>query len=111
MENTQTFNHNLATVGNSMLLVWWGIVMLIDPLTIGMGAIGTGLLLLAVNGVRRLKGIPTKGSTTTLGVIALAWGLLDSVFNPRFEISFALLLIVIGLVSFSSVWTHSQVEA
>ena len=110
MENTQTFNHHLATVGNSLLLVWWGIVMLIHPLTIGMGAVGSGLIMLGVNGIRKLKGVPTKGSTTTLGVIALAWGLVDSVFNPRFEVSFALLLIVIGLVSFLSVWTHPQAE-
>ncbi len=110
MQNTQTFNHNLATVGNGLLLIWWGVVIILPMLTIGMGAIGTGLILLAVNALRWLKGIPTKGSTTTVGVIALAWGLLEAVWNPRLEISFAILLIVIGLVSFSALWTRSTSE-
>jgi hypothetical protein len=108
MENVQTLNRNLATVGNSLLLVWWGIVMIVHPLTIGMGAVGTGLILLGVNASRLLKGIPTKGSTTALGIIALVWGTLDSVFDPRFEVSFAMLLIVIGLVSLSSLWAHPK---
>ncbi len=111
MENAQTFNRNLATIGNGLLLIWWGIVIVVPPLTIGMGAVGTGLILLAVNALRWLNGIPTKGSTTTLGVIALAWGLLEAVLNPRFEISFAMLLIIIGLVSFSSLWAHSATES
>ncbi len=111
MEDAQTFNRNLATIGNGLLLIWWGLVIIVPPLTLGMGAVGTGLIFLAVNALRWLKGIPTKGSTTALGVIALAWGLLDSVLNPRFEISFAMLLIVIGLVSFSSLWTRAQTEA
>ncbi len=111
MENAQTFNRNLATIGNGLLLIWWGIVIIVPPLTIGMGAVGTGLILLAINAVRWLNGIPTRGSTTTLGIIALAWGLLDAVLNPRFETSFAMLLIIIGLVSFSSLWAHSQTEA
>ncbi len=110
MENAQTFNRNLATVGNGLLLIWWGIVILVDPLTIGLGAVGTGLILLAVNALRWLNGIPTKGSTTTVGVSALAWGLVDAVWNPRFEISFAILLIIIGLVSFSSLWTRATSE-
>ncbi len=111
MENVQTFNRNLATVGNGLLLIWWGVVILVPPLTLGMGAVGTGLILLAINTLRWLNRMPTKGSTTTLGVIALAWGLLDSVLNPRFESSFAMLLIIIGLVSFSSLWTRSQTES
>ncbi len=111
METDQTFNRNLATAGNSLLLIWWGSVIIIPPLTIGMGAIGTGLILLAVNALRRLKGIPTKGFTTTLGVIALAWGILAWILHPGFEIAFALLLIVIGLASLSSLWARAQLEA
>ncbi len=106
MEHAAAFNRNAATFGNSLLLIWWGVVMLIDPLTIGLGAVGTGLILLGVNGARWLKRIPTKRSTTTLGLIALAWGIVDTVLNPRFEISFALLLIIVGLVYLSSLWTN-----
>lgn len=111
MGNVQTFNRSLAIGGNSLLLIWWGLVLLIGPLTIGIGAIGTGLILLVMNSLRRLKGIAARGSTTTLGVIALAWGILDLVYEPRLEASFAMLLIIIGLVSLSAVWTRSRAEA
>ncbi len=91
-------NPNTALVGWSLLFIWWGLVIMIDPLTIGMGAIGSGLIFLGVNAARWLRGLPGRGATTRAGIIALAWGALDTAFNPRFELSFALLLIVIGLV-------------
>ncbi len=97
MENIQTLNHKLATVGNGALLIWWG--MMIDPLTIGMGAIGTGLIMLSVNAARRLRGIPPKASTTFIGSIALVWGALDTMFDPRVELSFGILLVVVGLAT------------
>ncbi len=99
MENIQTLNHKLATIGNGTLLIWWGMVIMIEPLTIGMGAIGTGLILLSVNAARRLRGIPPKASTTFIGSIALVWGALDTIFDPRVELSFAILLIVVGLAT------------
>ena len=102
MENTKTLNHNFATIGNGALLIWWGVVMMVHPLTIGMGAIGTGLIMLGVNAARLLKGIPTKDSTPMVGAIALVWGTLDTIFNPRFELSFAIMLIVIGLAKIAS---------
>ncbi len=111
MENAQTLNRNLATIGDSLLLIWWGMVMILEPLTIGMGAIGTGLILLAVNGVRRLNGIPTKGSTTVLGIIALAWGICDMAFNPGLGGGFAMLLIIVGLVYLSSLWPHLETNS
>ena len=98
MENTKVLNHHIATIADGLLLVWWGVVIVIDPLTIGFGAIGTGLIMLGVNGVRLLKGIPTKTSTTALGLVALVWGILDQVLALHFWPSFAALLIVIGLV-------------
>jgi hypothetical protein len=102
MENTQTLDRNLGTLADGALLIWWGIVILVQPLTIGLGAIGTGLIMLGVNAARSVKGIPANGSTTTIGIVALAWGALDTVFNPRFELSFAMLLIVIGVVVLAS---------
>ncbi len=102
MENLKTLNHNFATIGDGALLIWWGLVIMIDPLTIGMGAIGTGLIMLAVNAARTLRGIPAKRSTTFIGSTALVWGALDTVFNPSFELSFAILLVVIGLVTLAS---------
>jgi len=102
MENKKILNHNFATIADGALLIWWGIVIMVNPLTIGMGAIGTGLILLSVNAARLVSGIPTKGSTTFIGVIALLWGILDTVFDPRFELSFAMLLIIIGFVTMAS---------
>jgi hypothetical protein len=111
MENTNTLNHNFATIGNGALLIWWGLVIMIEPLTIGMGAIGTGLILLGINAARLLTGIPTKGSTTTIGIIALVWGILDTVITPSFELSFAIMLIVIGLATMASLLTRAKAES
>src|SRR5512136_2015146 len=102
MEDKKILNHNFATIGNGALLIWWGMVIMIDPLTIGMGAIGTGLIMLAVNAARSLKGIPAKGSTTFIGSVALVWGAIDTIFDPRIELSFAILLVVIGLATLAS---------
>ena len=110
MENTNTLNHNFATIGNGMLLIWWGIVIMVVPLTVGMGAIGTGLIMLGVNAARWLNGISTKGSTTTLGIIALVWGIADVVLSPSFELSFAIMLIVIGLATIVSLLTPAKTK-
>ena len=103
MENATLLNRIFSKIGENVLLIWWGIVMVVHPLTIGMCAIGTGLILLGVNAARRLKGIPTKLTTTVIGTMTILWGLLDTVFKPRFEVSFAMMLIVIGLVSLAAV--------
>ena len=110
MENTKTLNHNFAALGNGSLLIWWGIVIMFDPLTIGLGAIGTGLIMLAVNAARLLNGISTKGSTTMIGIIALVWGTLDTVFHPSSELSFAIMLIVIGLITIASLLPRPKIE-
>ncbi len=110
MDNVRTLNHNLATIGWGMLLIWWGIVIMIDPLTIGMGAIGTGLICLGVNAARWLNGIPTKSSTTEFAIIALVWGALDTIFNLRLGVSFALLLIVIGAITLVSLLSRHTTE-
>ena len=110
MENTKSLNHNFATIGNGALLIWWGIVIMVDPLTIGMGAIGTGLIMLGVNAARSLNGIPLKGSTTVVGIIALVWGMLDTVLDPSFELSFAIMLIVIGAVRIASLLTGPKTK-
>jgi len=110
MNDIKTLNHTIAAVGEGALLIWWGVVIMIDPLTIGMGAIGTGIILLGINAARLKRSIPTKSSTTAIGITTLVWGALDTVFNPRFEVSFAILLIVIGIVSIGSLFARSKVE-
>jgi hypothetical protein len=110
MDSATTLNRTYAAVGEGVLLIWWGIVIVVDPLTIGMGAIGTGLILLGVNAARLLKGIPTKASTTAVGIVALVWGALDQALALRFWPSFAAMLIVIGVVSIGSLLARPRTE-
>ncbi len=102
MNETQTLNRQIATIGWALLFVWWGISILVGPITIGMSAVGTGLILLGANAVRWVKSIPTIGSTTAVGVIALVWGALDHTLALHFWPSFATLLIIIGVVTMVS---------
>jgi hypothetical protein len=108
MANAKTLNHNFATIGNGALLIWWGIVIMFDPLTIGMGAIGAGLILLGLN-ICAAEWHSHQKIDNRLGKYAL-WGILDTIFTPSFELSFALMLIVIGLVRIGSLLTHSRAE-
>ena len=100
--DNQGTNRSLATVGWGALFVWWGISILIDPISIGMSAVGTGLILLGVNAARMLRGIPIQTSNTPVAVIAIVWGLLDHVLSLPFWTSFATLMIVIGVVAIAS---------
>ncbi len=105
MEDKTRLNHTLATMAWGTLLIWWGVVIMVDPITLALGAIGTGLILLGVNAIRTLKGIPIRNSNNWVGSIAIAWGVLDQVrhmlaLSPW--LSLALLLIVIGFANLLS---------
>ncbi len=104
MENTEKSNHMIATIGNGLLLIWWGISIVVGPITIGMSAIGTGLILLGATAARMLLHVPVKGSTTVVGVIAILWGALDTTLRLQFWPSFAVMLIVIGAVMIVSLF-------
>jgi hypothetical protein len=108
MENTKALNHNFATIGWGALLVWWGISFLVGPITFGLSAVGTGLILLGINAARRFAGIPTNRSTTGWGIAALTWGILDYALHLSTEQSFAALLIVIGVVTLGSLALRSK---
>jgi hypothetical protein len=107
MDNTKTLNHNFATIGWGALLIWWGISFMIGPITIGLSAVGSGLILLGVNAARALRGIPANRSTSAWGITALVWGVLDHTLALSFETSFAALLIVIGVMTLASLLTRS----
>jgi hypothetical protein len=103
MENTRTWNRKLGRMAWGLLLVLWGITLLFDFLPVGAGILGTGVVLLGLNGFRRLNALPTRGNTTVLGVLALVWGGLElapQVLQLSFDISdwaiFAILLVVLG---------------
>ena len=105
MDNKKSLNSILETVAWGLLLILWGITILFDSVPAGIGLVGTGLIFLGLNGVRSLNGIPTKGDTTILGILALVWGgleLADQVLDLPFELSdwaiFAILMIVLGAI-------------
>jgi len=102
MENTRTLNRNLEMVAWGAFFIWWGITELFNFLPHGTGAIGIGLIWLGLNAARALKGVPTSGLTTTLGILALVLGgleLASSVMRLSFELPvFAILLIVLGVI-------------
>ena len=102
MENTRTLNRNLETVAWGAFFIWWGITELFNFLPHGTGAIGIGLIWLGLNAARALKGVPTSGLTTTLGILALVLGgleLASSAVRLPFELPiFAILLIVLGVI-------------
>lgn len=102
MNNTQTSNRSLDTIAWGAFFIWWGITELYGALPEGVGAIGVGLILLGLNLVRSMKGIPTSGFTTVLGILALVLGgleLVGVVFNLPFELPvFAILLITLGVL-------------
>jgi len=108
MDNVKTLNHNFATIGWGLLLLWWGVSFMIGPITIGMSAIGTGLILLGINAARALRGIPTNRSTTGWGLVALLWGLLDTTLSLSLERSLAALLMVVGAVTIVSLLVRPQ---
>jgi len=108
MNNSETMNHNLATIGWGALFIWWGLVIVIDPLTFGIGAMGTGLILLGVNAARWRAGIPANRATTNVGIVAIVWGAIDHTLALDFGPSFATLLIVVGLVTIASLLLQAR---
>jgi hypothetical protein len=100
MGGKKKLNRCLSRLAWGALLIWWGVVLIIEPITLGIGAVGTGLILLGVNFIRTLRGIPSRHRTTLIGFIAVLWGALDQaryMLALPSELSFALLLVVSGL--------------
>lgn len=118
MGGKKAFNRNLTRTAWGSLLIWWGVVIIVNPFTIGIGSIGTGFILLGLNTLRWLKGIPTRVSTTQIGLIAILWGTLDQarhMLGLPSGFSFALLLVVSGIsVLMTPIFTrpkHRNVES
>lgn len=84
------------------LCVWWGISFIPHFLPNGLDAAGTGLILLAVNGVALSKRLPINGFSASVGALCLLWGILDlsgSVLNLPFHPPvLAILLIALGVI-------------
>ena len=94
-------------IGWGLLSILWGITILFDFIPFGVGVLGTGLVLLGVNLVRKLNGLPARDDNNLLGILALVWGGLE-LARPvlgRFVVIadwdwaiFAVLLLVLGLI-------------
>jgi hypothetical protein len=104
VEDIKTINRRYETVGWGLLAIIWGFTILFDFIPFSAGLVGTGLLLLGVNVVRSLNGLPTRSDNTILGILALVWGgleLVGPILHLPFVLSdwaiFAILLIALGM--------------
>jgi hypothetical protein len=90
------YSERLDVVGWGLLLILTGALWLVPDQRVPQGSwlVGTGLLLLTLNGIRKLRGIRVSTLTTFLGVVALAAGLSDA-FGVRLPL-LALCFIAIG---------------
>ncbi len=102
MDTTKNLGRNFDAIGWGALFIWWGISVLITSLPVGTVAIGTGVILIGVNLARKLTGVPISRFSTTVGILALVWGVLELLgvlLNLPFELPvFAILLILLGVI-------------
>jgi len=110
MKDKEALDGRLQTTAWGLLFIWWGISIFFDRIPLSAGLVGTGVILLGLNGVRAARGIQTRGGTTMCGILALAWGALELIrSNVRlpFEMNdwavFSILLAVFGLILLGSV--------
>jgi hypothetical protein len=119
MSDEKRLNRILESVAWGALLIWWGLSFLQHFLPNGMDAAGTGVILLTVNVVRRMRGIPVNGFSVMLGILTLVWGGLDmlkSIFNvandmPILAILFIVAGIVVAIGSYLRIRTDQKKEA
>lgn len=114
MENTQPLKRDFGGLVWGALLIWWGIAELPGLLPHGAGALGFGLILLGLNGVRLLKGAHAKSLSVTLGILALLLGslqLAESTLALPVELPiFAILLVALGLIFLVHEMLHASNE-
>lgn len=102
MNTTKNLTRNFDAIGWGALFIWWGISVLVTSLPVGTVAIGTGVILIGVNVARKLSGVPISRFSTTVGILALVWGILELagvLLSLPFELPiFAILLVVLGVI-------------
>ena len=102
MENKESMDRLLEGLAWGMLLVWWGVSFVPGFLPNGLDAAGTGIILLGVNTMRRILGVPVRGFSIGLGILTIVWGALDmsrSVLHLDYRPPvLAVLLAVAGLI-------------
>jgi hypothetical protein len=101
-EQQRVLNRRYETIAWGAFFIWWGVTTLFNFLPEGVGTVGIGLILLALNAVRYANKIPLSAFTITIGVLALVLGgleVLRSILRLSFEMpTLPLLLIVLGVI-------------
>jgi hypothetical protein len=114
MNTTKNISRNFDAIGWGALFIWWGISLMLPSLPNGVAPLGTGLILIGVNIARKFAGLPMSGFSTTIGILAIVWGVLELVgvlVNLPFEIPiFAILLIVLGLIVLAPELKRNQAQ-
>lgn len=94
-------------VGWGLLVMLWGFTILFEFIPFWIGLVGTGLILLGVNAIRRLNAQSTSGDNLILGILALTWGMLELARPLLLQVSasgdwdwgiFAILLVTLGVI-------------
>ena len=102
MENLFKSNTDFSTIAWGAIFILWGITEMIPTLPEGTGAVGIGIILIALNVARSWKGQPTSSFTTTLGILLLLLGALElarPLLHLSFEMpTFAILLLTLGVI-------------
>jgi len=106
MENTRKLNPGFETIAWGAFFLVWATTEVFKFLPDGTGAIGIGLILLGLNAARYFNGIAISGFTTTLGILALIWGILElaqaSLGLPYELPVFEILLTLLGVILLAS---------
>ena len=114
MENLFKSNTDFNTIAWGAIFILWGITQMIPALPEGTGAVGIGIILIALNMARSWKGQPTSGFTTTLGVLALLLGALQlarPLLHLSFELPiFAILVVALGAILLGNAMRGSHTE-
>jgi hypothetical protein len=110
MDEMKAINKKYELVGWGLLAILWGITILFNFIPFGVGLLGTGLILLGVNLVRSVTGLPTRSDNTIFGILLFAWGGLE-LARPFLRllfksadldwVIFAILLVGLGLFLFT----------
>src|SRR6476661_6034325 len=92
-------DHQLESAGWALFLMMLGGLMLVPSVPSGTWLVGTGLIMLGINAVRRLKGIHVSTFTVVLGLVAIAFGAAQMMGT-----SLPVLPIILILIGASILW-------
>ncbi len=108
MENKRSSSLDWGTIAWGALFIFWGITEMFKTLPEGIGALGVGVILLAINLARSRTGQPISSFSTTIGALMLLLGILE-LAQPYLHLSFdlpifAILLLALGAIILIRAW-------